>query len=97
MIELNDGTAVPVACLLHFMARHQLTAMPIAQRHVAIWDHPEQESLDFFFRLFSDNMDTAQATEVVVDQLYGSGYFEPCEVQSQVTGRNVRGIRITML
>ena len=96
MIELNDGNTVPIASILHAMARQNVTAMPISQQHVGVFDHTELDSLDFLLRSFGDNMDTAQATELVVDQLYTSGYFEPCRVQSRVSGRVVNGIQITI-
>ncbi len=93
MIELNDGNAVPVASFLHYLLNKEVTELPIAQRHVSVWDHPEPVSVDFFLRAFSDNMDTAQATVEVVEQFFGE-YLEPCAVQSRVTGRMVKGIRI---
>lgn len=96
MIELDDGTAIPIADLLIFMMRNGVTEMPIAQQHVAIWDHTEQLSLDFFMRLYSDNMDTAQATYSAIEHVLGSDYFEPAQVTSPETGRMVKGIRITM-
>lgn len=95
MIQLNDGTTVAIASILIFMLRHGVTEMPISQQHVDIFDHTEHVSLDFVLRTHAVNMATAQATYEVLEQLFGSEYFEHAQVRSQETGRMVKGIRIT--
>jgi len=96
MIILNDGTQVPIAAIIRHMALSGVTTMAITQRHVAFLDHPDHESLDFMLRCHSDNMDTAQATAMVVEQVTTSGYFEPAMVPSNNTGSDqmVKGIQL---
>jgi hypothetical protein len=94
MIELNDGTIIDMVEVLRFMALKRISSIAISQQHTNIWDHTNNDSLDFMLRCFSENMDTAQATQGVVEQFITSGFFEPATVTSTVTGRPVKGLQL---
>jgi len=94
MIQLNDGTQVPVAIVLRYMALSGVTSIATSQQHVGLFDHTNLNSLDCILRFHAENMDTAQATESVTDQLLASGYFHPTMMRSPVSGRMVRGLKI---